>query len=203
MPLKTPIVIVILWLILGGAAFAQKHSIQPVGFFGFGEDREQPRQTFSGAVDKVEDAYVLIAGEDQVLQLEVDEEQLIERFVLGQEVEILGSLEENTLEVAAIHRPGQKPELQKEMADDIQEQQEKNQTGELLGIESAPREVQTFTGVVNRVDGSFVLAVGNRVYMLDIDEERMVADIVRGLEVEVLGTMVDNTIHADKITGAE
>jgi hypothetical protein len=204
MPWNTPVVIVIMWLILGGTAFAQKHTIQPVGFFGFGEDREQPRQTFSGAVDKVEDAYVLIAGEDQVLQLEVDEEQLIENFVLGQEVEVKGTLEENTITVAAIYRPGHEPELHRIEDEERPQQKDTEQTNGFLGIGTKKQEqFQTFTGVVNRIDGGFVLAVDNRAFLLDIDDEQLVANIVRGLEVEVMGTMEENTIRADKITRAE
>jgi hypothetical protein len=204
MPRKPPVLfVVVLVLFLAGAAFAQQMTMQHAGLFGFGENQSQPRQTFSGAVDRVGNDYVLIAADDVVYQLEVEEEMLIEGFVLGQEVEVLGILEEHTIDVAAIHRPGRQPQGLEEITEDRQ-QQEENQTVEILGIGSGTKkEMKTYTGVVNRVNRGFVLIVENRAYQLDIADDRLVADIVRGQEVEILGTLEENTIRANRIKQAE
>jgi hypothetical protein len=204
MPRKPPVLfVVVLVLFLAVAAFAQQMTIQHAGLFGFGENQSQPRQTFSGAVDRVGNDYVLIAADDVVYQLEVEEEMLIEGFVLGQEVEVLGILEEHTIDVAAIHRPGRQPQGLEGMTEDRQ-QQEENQTVEILGFGSGTKkEMKTYTGVVNRVNRGFVLVVENRAYQLDIADDRLVADIVRGQEVEILGTLEENTIRANRIKQAE
>jgi hypothetical protein len=105
---KTIIMTVIMSLILGGAAFAQQDTGQTNGFLGIGEDQEQMQQTFTGIVDKAGDEHVLIVG-DRAYQLDVDDEEMVEGM-MGQEVEVRGTLEEETIKAESINPAGQQQE---------------------------------------------------------------------------------------------
>jgi hypothetical protein len=102
---KTIIMTVIMSLILGGAAFAQQDT---GGFLGIGEDQEQMQQTFTGIVDKAGDEHVLIVG-DRAYQLDIDDEEMVEGM-MGQEVEVRGTLEEETIQAESINPAGQMQE---------------------------------------------------------------------------------------------
>jgi hypothetical protein len=123
---KTIIMTIVMSLIMGGAALAQQESNQTDGFLGIGGDQQQMEQTYTGVVDQVEDDYFLIVG-DRVYQLEVDDEEMVQGMV-GQEVEVRGTLEEDTIQAESVDRAGMMQD-QPMGGQQPMEGQEGNQTG--------------------------------------------------------------------------
>jgi hypothetical protein len=103
--LKTIIMTAIMSLVLAGAALAQQDTNQSEGFLGIGGDQQEMQQTFTGIVDKAGDEHVLIVG-DKAYQLDVDDEEMVEGMI-GQEVEVRGTLEEETIQAESINPAGQ------------------------------------------------------------------------------------------------
>jgi hypothetical protein len=107
---KTILMTLIMTLILGGGVFAQQKGNRSEGFWGMGRSQEQqPQQTFTGVVDKVDGNYVLIVG-DRAYRLDIDDEQLIRSMVLGQEVEVRGTMDEETIQAETMNRAGEMQE---------------------------------------------------------------------------------------------
>jgi hypothetical protein len=65
---------------------------------------DQVVQTFTGTVDQIGDDYVLIVN-GMAYELDVDE-QMVEGMI-GQQVEVQGRLEEQTIQAEAVHPAGQ------------------------------------------------------------------------------------------------
>jgi hypothetical protein len=101
---KTIVMTMVMSLVLAGAALAQQDTNQSEGFLGIGGDQEM-QQTFTGIVDKAGDEHVLIVG-DKAYQLDVDDEEMVEGMI-GQEVEVRGTLEEETIQAESINPAGQ------------------------------------------------------------------------------------------------
>jgi hypothetical protein len=115
---KTIIMTVVMSLIFAGAALAtgggqatgdqqQERAGQQDGVLGIGDDPGM-EQTFTGTLDRLEDDYVLIV-EDRAYMLDVDE-QMVEGMV-GQEVEVRGTLDEETIDVQDVHRADEAMEM--------------------------------------------------------------------------------------------
>jgi hypothetical protein len=199
---KTVLITMILSLIMAGTAISQQQQQNATqndnGFLGglFNGD-DQPQQTFSGSVDRVGDDYVLLVGE-KAYELDVDNEQLIEGFVLGQEVEVQGTLEDNVIQVERTRRADQ----EQDRAWEDQQQRDADRTNGVFGNgqeQQQQEQLQTFSGVIDRVGDDYVLIVGDMAYELDIDEDRLIADVIRGQEVDVRGTMDEETIEVDAV----
>jgi hypothetical protein len=101
---KTMILTIAMSLIMAGAAIAQSN--QTDGYLGTGQ-QEQGQQTFTGTIDKAGDEYVLIVG-DKAYQLDADDEEMVEGL-MGQEVEVFGTLDEETIQVDTMNRAGESP----------------------------------------------------------------------------------------------
>jgi hypothetical protein len=132
---KAIIMTVMMSLILGGTAFAQQERNQDGGFLGIGGDQEQQQQTFTGVVDQIEDDYVLIVG-DRAYKLDIDDEQLVRSMILGQEVQVRGTMDDDTIQAETVSRAGEmqeQPGMEQPRGDIGAEQprpgQEGNQTG--------------------------------------------------------------------------
>jgi hypothetical protein len=55
-----------------------------------------------------------------------------------------------------------------------------------------------FIGVVDKVDGEYVLDVGDRVFLLEHEDKEMLEGLV-GQEVEVIGSLEEDTIQAEQV----
>jgi hypothetical protein len=105
---KALIMTIAMSLVMAGAAIAQQQDNQTDGFLGIGGgQQEQGQQTFTGTVDKAGEEHVLIVG-DKAYQLDADDEEMVEGL-MGQEVEVLGTLEDETIQVDSINRAGESP----------------------------------------------------------------------------------------------
>jgi hypothetical protein len=201
---KTVLITMVLSLIMAGTAISQQQQQNATqndnGFLGgLFNGNDQPQQTFSGSIDRVGDDYVLLVGE-KAYELDVDNEQLIEGFVLGQEIEVQGTLEDNVIQVERTRRADQE---QQDRAWEDQQQRDADRTNGVFGNDREQQEqLQTFSGVIDRVGDDYVLIVGDMAYELDIDEDRLIADVIRGQEVDVRGTMDEETIEVDAVLPA-
>jgi hypothetical protein len=112
---KTTIMTVVMSLIFAGAALAtgggqatgdqqQERAGQQDGLLGIGDDPGM-EQTFTGTLDRIEDDYILIV-EDRAYMLEVEDEQMVEGMI-GQEVEVRGTLDEETIEAQTVNPAGE------------------------------------------------------------------------------------------------
>ena len=107
---KTIFVTLIMSVLMGGAALAQQEGNQSGGFLGIGgEQEQQAQQTFTGVVDQIDDDYVLVVG-DRAYKLDIDEEQLVKGMILGQEVQVQGTMDENTIQAESVSRAGEMQE---------------------------------------------------------------------------------------------
>jgi hypothetical protein len=106
---KTVLMTVMMSLIVGGAAFAQQETNQTGGFLGIGGGQQQGQQTFTGVVDQVDDNYVLIVG-DRAYKLDIDDDQLIKGMILGQEIEVQGTMDDETIQAETVNRAGEMQE---------------------------------------------------------------------------------------------
>jgi hypothetical protein len=101
MHLQTIILTIIMSLVMGGALFAQQETDQTGVVPGVGEEHRQPIEGFTGTLDREGEEYVLKVG-DRTYQLEAVDEQMAQEMV-GQEVEVRGFLEEETIQAETIY----------------------------------------------------------------------------------------------------
>ena len=66
---------------------------------------QQAQQTFTGTVDRAGDNYILIM-DGTAYELEVDDEEMV-RGMVGQEVEVLGTLDGQTIQADTVSPSGQ------------------------------------------------------------------------------------------------
>jgi hypothetical protein len=108
MHLQTIILTLIMSLVMGGAVFAQQETDQTGVAPGVGEEHRQPIEGFTGTLDREGEEYVLKVGE-RTYQLEAVDEQMAQEMV-GQEVEVRGFLEEETIQAETIYPTEALPE---------------------------------------------------------------------------------------------
>ena len=106
---KITVMTLVMGLLLGGAAFARQGTDQADGLAGPEGGAEQV-QSFTGVLEKEGEDYLLMVGE-RSYRIEIDDEERVEQL-LGQEVEVRGIVEEETIHaeaVAASHDVGVGP----------------------------------------------------------------------------------------------
>jgi hypothetical protein len=87
----------------------QEERQTPKEFFGIGqeqekEQQEQPQQSFNGFLDRAGEEWVLVVG-DRVYELEIEDEQQVQGL-MGRQVEVWGSIEEDTIQVDTVMQAG-------------------------------------------------------------------------------------------------
>jgi hypothetical protein len=84
----------------------QEDGQTPKEFFGIGQEqeRDQQQQSFNGILDRAGEEWVLVIGNRAYL-LEIEDEQQVQGL-MGRQVEVWGSIEEDIIEVDTVMRAG-------------------------------------------------------------------------------------------------